>query len=99
MKTSLASALSLLLLVQNSLQDSPADKACKALQEKYPKLTAHGLDPRYAKANTGMHFFFFFFLLFFWGNMDVHNTHNNNRLLHCQCYAWPQMRLRTVLQR
>ena len=61
MKTSLGSALSLLLLVQNSLQDdSPADKACKALQEKYPKLTAHGLDPRYAKANTGMQFFSFF---------------------------------------
>lgn len=73
MRTSLASALSLLLLVQNSLQDdSPADKACKALQEKYPKLTAHGLDPRYAKANTGMYFFSFcFFVCYFsFRNMD-----------------------------
>ena len=48
-------ALSLLLLfAQNSLQDdSPAQKACKALHEKYPKLTAYGLDHAYIEANTG----------------------------------------------
>lgn len=49
-----AIALSLLLLAQNSLQDdSPAQKACKALHEKYPKSTAYGLDPAYTEANTG----------------------------------------------
>jgi len=47
-------ALALLLFAQNSLQDdSPAKKACKALQDKYPKLTAYGLDSRYIAANTG----------------------------------------------
>lgn len=49
-----AIAFSLLFFAQNSLQDdSPAQNACKALHEKYPKLTAYGLDPTYIKANTG----------------------------------------------
>lgn len=52
MKTAIA--LSLLLFAQKSLQDdSPAKKACKALYEKYPELTAYGLDPTYIEANTG----------------------------------------------
>lgn len=55
MKSSLVSVLSLALCVQSSLQadDSPAAKACAALEQKYPKLTAKGLDSRYIKANTG----------------------------------------------
>lgn len=58
MKTSLVSVLSLLLCVQGSLQadDSPAAKGCDALEQKYPKLTAKGLDPRYIKSNTGKYF-------------------------------------------
>lgn len=60
MKTSLVSVLSLALCIQGSLQlqqsddDSPAGKACAALEEEYPKLTVKGLDPRYIKSNTGM---------------------------------------------
>lgn len=48
-------ALSLLLLAQRSVQeDSPAQRACKALQEKYPKVTTYSLEPVYENANTGM---------------------------------------------
>lgn len=54
MKPQIVSVVSLLLFAQKSLQDdSPAQKACKALEDKYPKLTAYGLDPTYIKANTG----------------------------------------------
>lgn len=56
MKASLVSVLSLVLCAQGSLlpDDSPAAKGCDALQQKYPKLVAKGLDPRYIKSNTGI---------------------------------------------
>ena len=55
MKAYILSALSLVLFAQKSVQeDSPAQKACTALRQKYPELTAYGLDPRYSTANTGM---------------------------------------------
>lgn len=52
---SIRCALSLLLLAQRSVQeDSPAQRACKALQEKYTNVTAYSLEPVYENANTGM---------------------------------------------
>lgn len=55
MKAYILGALSLVLFAQKSVQeDTPAQKACTALHQKYPELTAYGLDPRYSTANTGM---------------------------------------------
>lgn len=79
-----AVALSLLLFAQNSLQDdSPAQKACKALQDKYPKLTAYDLDPRYIEANTGA----------LPDPHDIYASSNGHRLLYVQRLPRPSMRL------
>ena len=95
MKSYILSALSLVLFAQKSIQeDSPAQKACTALHQKYPELTAYGLDPRYSKANTGMLLFIvcmrFIYELLIWVEWNYY------RLLLCQRLARSSMRVRTI---